>query len=72
MGRKTYDVARASGAGAYPAVANYVFSRTLVDDPEPNVRLVRDDAATFVRQLKEQEGQALKGGCVYALYRVRA
>jgi dihydrofolate reductase/uncharacterized protein YdhG (YjbR/CyaY superfamily) len=56
MGRKTYDVARASGTGAYPSFANYVFSRTLQDDPEPGVQLVREDAAEFVAALKQQPG----------------
>lgn len=56
MGRKTYDVARAMGTGAYPSVSNYVFSRTLPDDPEPGVLLVRDPADAFVRQLKASPG----------------
>jgi len=65
MGRKTYDVARALGSGASPGVTTYVFSRTLRDDPEPGVRLVRDDAATFVRELKakaEREICLMGGG----------
>lgn len=56
MGRKTYEVARAAGTGAYPGVTNYVFSRTLHDDPEPNVHLVRDEGTAFVRGLKAQAG----------------
>jgi dihydrofolate reductase len=34
------------------------------DDPEPGVHLVRDDAATFVRELKTQAGReiCLMGG----------
>ena len=56
MGRRTYDVARRRGTGAYPSVANFVFSRTLSSDPEPGVRLVREEAATFVRRLKETHG----------------
>jgi dihydrofolate reductase len=60
MGRKTYDVARALGSGASPGVTTYVFSRTLRDDPEPNVRLVQGDAATFVRDLKAQEGREIR------------
>lgn len=64
MGRKTYEVARAAGTGAYPGVTNYVFSRTLQDDPEPDVHLVRGEAATFVRELKTQAGReiCLMGG----------
>ena len=56
MGRKTYAVARASGSGAYPSVTNYVFSRTLTEDPEPGVRLVRGTAEGFVRELKAARG----------------
>src|SRR5512145_1986210 len=55
MGRKTYEVARAAGSGAYPGVANYVFSRTLSADPEAGVRLVRDNATDFVARLKSQD-----------------
>ncbi len=56
MGRRTYDVAAAAGRGAYPFVTNYVFSRTLADDPEPGVRLVRGRADEFVRELKAAPG----------------
>ena len=58
MGRKTYEAAGPSG---YPGVKNYVFSRSLTASPHPNVELVADDAAAFVRDLKEQPG---KGICV--------
>jgi dihydrofolate reductase len=56
MGRKTYDAARALGQGAYPAVANYVFSRTLRESPEPGVHVVRENATAFVAQLKGEPG----------------
>ena len=56
MGRKTYDAARALGQGAYPAVTNYIFSRTLRESPEPGVHLVRENAAAFVAQLKGEPG----------------
>ena len=56
MGRKTYDVAKALGTGAFPSVTNYVFSRTLRDDPERDVQLVREDAAAFVAELRKQAG----------------
>ncbi|HYJ78194.1 MAG TPA: dihydrofolate reductase family protein [Longimicrobiaceae bacterium] len=60
MGRKTYEVALGMGTGAYPGVRNYVFSRTLKDVGE-GTELVREDAADFVRRLKEEPG---KGICV--------
>jgi dihydrofolate reductase len=64
MGRKTYEVAARSGHGGNsPGVNLYVFSRTLAEVPE-GVTLVRDDAADFVRRLKEDDGQdiCLMGG----------
>jgi dihydrofolate reductase len=64
MGRKTYEVvARAGQAGGYPGVANFVFSRTLTQDP-PGVTIVRDNAEEFVRALKNQAGKdiCLMGG----------
>jgi len=59
MGRKTYDVARAIGTGAYAGVDNYVFTRTLSESPEPAIRLVREDAAGFVGRLKHQPGRGI-------------
>jgi dihydrofolate reductase len=57
MGRKTWEVAVKSGMGeGYPGVETYVFSRTLDEVPE-GVTLVRDDAAGFVRDLKQREGK---------------
>jgi len=61
MGRKTYEVAEKLGQDGYPGVKNYVFSRTLQQKPGGNVTIVREDAAAFVRRLKQQEG---KGICV--------
>jgi dihydrofolate reductase len=59
MGRKTYQAAVAAGqAGGYPGVRNYVFSRTLSEVPS-GVTLVHDDAAEFVRALKEESGRDL-------------
>jgi dihydrofolate reductase len=59
MGRKTYEVARAHGQGAYPGVTNYVFSKTMTADPEPNVQLVRDDPVQFVIGLKQAPGRGI-------------
>lgn len=64
MGRKTYEVAARSGhGGSSPGVKSYVFSRTLSAVPD-GVTLVREDAADFVRRLKEEEGRdiCLLGG----------
>jgi dihydrofolate reductase len=66
MGRKTYEVAqrRAKGGGGYPGVRTYVFSRTLREGSGAGVTIVAEDAAEFVRGLKEQEGKdiCLMGG----------
>lgn len=75
MGRKTYEVATAqtpgkgrpkpkkAGAGR-PAMRTYVFSRTLGRVEDPGVELVTDDAAGFVRALKQRPGKriCLMGG----------
>lgn len=57
MGRKTYEfAARAGGEGRGPSsVRIYVFSRSMVEAPE-GTNLVREDAADFVRRLKEAQG----------------
>jgi dihydrofolate reductase len=61
MGRKTYEVMLASGTTAYAGVKNYVFSRTLQKSADEAVEIRSQDAAEFVRTLKQQEG---KGICV--------
>lgn len=61
MGRKTYEVALRSGTTSYPGVRNVVFSRTMKESPSPGVEIVSEDAADFIRALKQQEG---KGICV--------
>jgi dihydrofolate reductase len=66
MGRKTYEVAARSGkgGGSFPGVKCYVFSRTLADGAVKGATLVKEDAAAFVRRLKEQDGKdiCLMGG----------
>jgi dihydrofolate reductase len=77
MGRKTYDFAVSSGRRAStgkkrsedkahrePAMATYVFSRTLQSIDDPDVKLVNGDAVEFVRSLKRQPGKeiCLMGG----------
>lgn len=61
MGRRTYEAAARIGTKAYPGVKNYVFSRTMKRRPNKQVELVSEDAAEFVRNLKQQDG---KGICV--------
>jgi dihydrofolate reductase len=59
FGRKTWDVAAASGGGGrgMPGVSSYVFSRTLTALPAGGPVLVRDDAGAFVRRLKATAGK---------------
>ena len=61
MGRKTYEVAAGSGAGGggTPGITSYVFSRTLEKLPHRGAELVRQDAAGFVRALKQKPGKEI-------------
>jgi dihydrofolate reductase len=65
MGRKTYEIAQRRNKGtqsAFPGIQSYVFSRTL--QSAPGATIVSDDAAGFVRGLKEKPGKdiCLMGG----------
>ena len=59
MGRRTYEVMRASGGGGdrMPGVTTVVVSRTLDQRDHPDVRIVSDDWEDVVRQLREQPGK---------------
>lgn len=58
MGRATYEVGLKEGVTSpYPQMRQYLFSRSLKQTPDPNVELVRTDAITTVRQLKESVGK---------------
>jgi len=59
MGRKTYEVALRSGTGdgAYQGMKTYVCSRTLSKGSSDKVQIVSEDAAEFVRKLKQQDGK---------------
>jgi len=70
MGRRTYEVAMKSGGGdggGYHGVTSYVFSRTLKKAPK-GVNLISEDAAEFVRKLKNEKGKdiCVMGGGVLA------
>lgn len=60
MGRKTYEVAATQGGGAMPGLDVIVFSRTLPAREGGGVRIVNDDAAEFVADLK-----AISGGDIW-------
>ena len=60
MGRKTYEVARQQSKGKanpYPGIKSYVFSRTLQPGKNSVVEIINENAAEFVRKLKDQEGR---------------
>lgn len=55
MGRATYDFGRSFGVtNPYPALRQYVFSRTLRASPDPAITLVANDATALVRDLKSE------------------
>jgi dihydrofolate reductase len=68
IGRKTYEVAVSSSKkrkSPYPGMKSYVFSSTLKQESHPDVTIIpRDDAAGFVRSLKNEPGKdiCLMGG----------
>ncbi len=57
MGRRTYEVAMRSGTTSYPGVKNYVLSRTLKESSDRKVEIISEDAAEFIRNLKNQDGK---------------
>jgi len=59
MGRKTYEALLRQGMTSYPGAKNYVFSRTMEQSAAPEVEIIREDAAEFLRKLKQQEGQGI-------------
>jgi dihydrofolate reductase len=73
MGRKTWEpaasqYASASAGKGTSGMKTYVFSRTLRSIQANGVELVRDDAAEFVRELKNRPGKeiCLMGGGDFA------
>jgi len=69
MGRKTYEVAQKMGGGVeQPGVKTYVFSRTIKKRNSKKLTFIADDAAAFVRQLREEEGKDIlvMGGGILA------
>jgi len=60
IGRKTYEVMLKFGQpGGYPKMMNLVFSRTLPPSKEKGVRVIAEDAAPFVADLKRRPGKSI-------------
>lgn len=59
IGRKTYEPVLKSGTPfpTYAGVKNYVLSHTLKESLDKNVEIIGEDAAEFIRTLKNQEGK---------------
>lgn len=70
MGRRTYEVAVASGhgGGSYGGMKTYVFSRTLKPRSTRNLEITSEDVVEFVRRFKQQEGKdiCIMGGGLLA------
>ncbi|RKH37126.1 dihydrofolate reductase family protein [Corallococcus sicarius] len=59
MGRRTYQVGLDAGTtNPYPQLASYVFSRSVLDSPDPTVTFSSTPLAT-VRELKARDGLGL-------------
>ena len=70
MGRRTYEVAIASGhgGGSYGGMKTYVFSRTLKPRSTKALEITSEDVADVVGRLKQQEGKdiCIMGGGLLA------
>ena len=70
MGRRTYEVAIASGHGhgSYGGMKTYVFSRTLKPRTTRKLEITSEDVADVVGRLKQQEGKdiCIMGGGLLA------
>jgi dihydrofolate reductase len=61
MGRRTYEVAVASGHGdgSYGGMKTYVFSRTLKPRSTKHLEITSEDVVEFVGRIKRQEGKEI-------------
>lgn len=58
MGRRTYEFGlQFCVTSPYPWLKQYVISRTMEEDPDPEVELVSENVSSFVRALKEGTGK---------------
>ena len=68
MGRRTYEVGSRMGSVAYPGLKTYILSRTIKESSDKALTFVSEDAASFVRRLKGEQGKdiCVMGGGVLA------
>jgi dihydrofolate reductase len=76
MGRKTYEVSlkmqppskKNKRSDPFPGIKSYVFSHTMKPGADNGVEIVSENAAEFVKKLKEQDGKdiCLMGGGDFA------
>lgn len=68
MGRRTYEVAKKMGGAGYPGLKTYVCSRTIKESGDEGLTFVSEDAADFVRRLRDEPGKdiCIMGGGVLA------
>ena len=74
IGRKTYDFTllhspeTGQKMSGYMEMKSYVFSRTMKESPNADVKIVSDNAGEFVRNLKNESGKDiwLMGGGILA------
>ena len=70
MGRRTYEVALKMGSdgGSGPGIKTYVFSRTIKKRSNKKLTFISEDAADYVKRLKEEKGKDILvlGGGVLA------
>ncbi|MEM9925755.1 MAG: dihydrofolate reductase family protein [Cyanobacteria bacterium P01_D01_bin.50] len=60
MGRKTYEVGLREGkTNPYPMMESYVFSRTMKESPDDQVKLVSENAIALVKSLKNKAGKSI-------------
>jgi dihydrofolate reductase len=58
MGRQTYEATQAlGGAPEMPGVRTYVISTTMKPEEHPDLTIVSEDAAGFVKSLRAEEGR---------------
>jgi dihydrofolate reductase len=75
MGRKTYEFGLQFGVTSpYPWLNQYVISKSMESDPDPAVKLVKDDLVNFIHQLKKTETKSiyLCGGSVLSGFLLKA